>query len=296
MADTKYEEDRRAALVAYLSSGYRGRSPLSQAGIAALGIAGLTSQSAVSRAFNRAINLDYLREAAPILEVDHLKRGDVFGHVERLADMVDLKERLETAAKSEGWARVPQIHGIPVLLDLKESVEKRRRLTRTFFEFAGETVYELVRDCRHIGVSWGETMSNLVSALDERVSGVSEELLHLRTVVPLVGEPPAGVTSEYSSTLLAERLLRCLPRDQRTVERLTLRYVHSFVSDNLARHYCDTDLLLGRERALAYYREVSSYRQIFGSASDDGSVPLVHSLDAIITSLSFDRVPWGFRN
>lgn len=295
MTDSKHEEDRRAALVAYLSSGHRGRQPQSQAAIAGMGLAGLTSQSAVSRAFNRAVQLGYLREAAPLLEVDRLRADNVFEHVEYLDNMVELKERLVATAEVEGWLRVPVVHGIPVRLDLKEPIEKRRRLTQAFFGFAGAIVYGLVRDCRRVGISWGETVSNLVSALDDHVAALPTrpKTSYLVGVAPLVGEPPAGVTSEFSATLLAERLLRALPHDPRAVERLTLRYVHSFVSDDLARHYNSHDLLAGTQRALEYYRAVSSYKKIFGSGKDDDSVPFVQLLDAIITSLSWDGVPWG---
>lgn len=262
-----------------------------------MGLAGLTSQSAVSRAFNRAVQLGYLREAAPLLEVDRLRADDVFEHVEYLDNMVELKERLAVAAETEGWLRVPVVHGIPVRLDLKEPIEKRRRLTQAFFGFAGAIVYGLVRDCRRVGISWGETMSNLVSALDDHVAAlpIKPKSSDLVAVAPLVGEPPAGVTSEFSATLLAERLLRALPHDPKAVERLTLRYVHSFVSDGLARHYNEHDLLAGTQSALAYYREVSSYKKIFGAGKEDDSVPFVQSLDAIITSLSWDGVPWGIR-
>jgi hypothetical protein len=295
MTDNEQEDERRAALVAYLSSGYRGRSPLSQAEIAHLKLAGLASQSAVSRAYNRAIRYGYLKDAAPDLLVERLKRDEVFSHVAHLADMVDFKDRLAASAKAEGWPRIPHVHGIPVYLDLKESLEKRRRLTRAFYGFAGSIVYGLIRDCRRIGVSWGETVSNVVSAIDEQAPRNPDKVRRIEAVVPLIGEPPAGVTSEFSSTLLAERLLRAIPHDSQATERLTLRYVHSFVSDGLAKRYDARDLEVGREAALAYYRDVSSYGKIFGPGTDGGAVPLVQSLDAIVTSLSWDETPWGIR-
>ena len=152
---SRNEGDRCAAIAAYFSSGYQGRQPLSQSAIAELGIDGLTSQSAVSRALQRAITLGYLIETTPTLELRALKRDNVFCYVERLVGPVDLQERLKIAANQEGWKRVPRVHGIPVCLDPEESIEKRRRLTRAFFEFAGLTTHELLRDCKNIGVSCG---------------------------------------------------------------------------------------------------------------------------------------------
>lgn len=288
MKDLTPEDLRRAAVVAYFSSGHRGREPLSQGAIAALKLPGLHNQTAVSRAYRLAEAMKYLEK--PRL-VEALFDEDQQAAVEHYARMDDLRGRLEYAAEREGWPRMPVLHGIPVSVDLSTPADdERQRLVAAFYREAAALVAPLLRGCSRIGVSWGHTVSNLIAALDSIFPDRTTKE-PVRTIVPLVGEPPSGETSEFSSTLLAERLLRALPHDRAKSKSLTLRYVHAFLSDRLARHH-DPDVARGREAARDYYRVVSSYETIFG-LRDGKQAPLVASLDAVITSLSRDGAPWG---
>lgn len=299
MAKESDEERRVAAIAAYLSSGHRKRSPLSQTQIAAMQLPGLASQSTVSRAFITAKKLGYLLDAVPTLGLEQLTKDGVLDHLERFADMTELRGRVERLGTREGWPRVPTIHCIPVRVNMDAPTEDRRRLIQSFFSQVGLVVHDLVKDCRSIGVSWGETLANTISAIEELVPLHASKGRRIHSVVPLVGEPPAGETSEFSSTLLAERLYRVLGGREVTKKRLSLRYVHSFVSDALAEWHVPADHAEGLRRAFEYYNQVSSYREIF-IGTENSSKPdrphqpaLVDSLDAIVTSLSSDRVPWG---
>lgn len=295
MSKPSKDEDRLAAIAAYLSSGHNGRSPLSQAEISDWKLLGLTSQSAVSRALIRARKQGYFRDAAPTLDLKRLDADGVHDDMEHFASMIELSEKVRALATLQEWPRVPELHCIPVRVNMEAATEVRRRDIRSFFEQAGAVVHGLIKDCGAVGVSWGETLSNTISALEERMPPRSSNQRRIRKVVPLVGEPPAGETSEFSSTLLAERLYRALGGAEPAQERYSLRYVHSFISDDLAKVHMESNLSIGRRLAFEYYAQVSSYRKIF-IGTDDGEPrhrPLVDSLDSILTSLSSDGVPWG---
>lgn len=297
-------KEKTAAIAAYLASDYKGRTALKVGQIQKLNLPGLTSQPAVTRALAEAKRLELIRFPDPELLEEGLRKHELLEYVLEFEDQGHLRDLVRKVAIEQKWPHVPTVHRIPVRAPFnrdKMLEGEYQRQMNAFFRLAALVVSEQIARCKHVGVSWGQTLENLVRALEQDPPPTTS----VDMVIPLVGDPPAGETSAFSSNLLAERLHRALHPNSAKAQRFSLRFVHSFVSDAIVQWHLGRapknaqDVQRGLRKAIDYYCEVSSYRDIFIGPGGGTPAPrarthaLVETLDAVVTSLSPDDRPWG---
>lgn len=158
-----------------------------------------------------------------------------------------------------------------------------------FANAAAPTVRQLlaavVGNC---GVTWGQSIGALISALERMPAGPN--VPQGTQVVPLCGDTFGGKgTSLNSSSALSQRLARVLNRDE--PPQLSLALLPAFVP---------AEFTSAEQRAIwKLIDKIEAYREIFGKKSaqsePSGQSPhLAGSLNAIISGISRDGEPFGF--
>lgn len=153
-----------------------------------------------------------------------------------------------------------------------------------FAHNASSYLKDLLAEVNVIGVTWGNTLSNLVDALARRYSYTP-----LRTpkfFVPLCAELLGVASEQYHSTMIADRLNEIV--NKRKSEHLSLSGIPAFIPKYLAARELDEDKI-----ALLWdiVKDSNNYRAIF--VEFENEEPFINKLDCILTSLGPIDAPFG---
>lgn len=156
--------------------------------------------------------------------------------------------------------------------DIKDPQEYPERL-RSFGRAAAGRIRELLRHARTVGVTWGNTLSQMIEGLASSSSHKQEPAIQFVPVcAELVRLEDTGI--EYSSSRLAHRLSEVINHKQ--VEQLSLTGIPAFLPRYHGRERKDVELLH------KYLIDNSpSYKKIF----TDSELRLVERVDTVLTSV-----------
>ena len=260
------DRDFQAQKAAYL----RAQHQLSQAEIAS--ILGRISQSHVSRLLTRAEEMGCLVTELHFVEDDIPEEALV--QIHRLL----VPRKLEAALQHFGALHNVEPPSVRVFDSVTESttpqamVLRRKRLARA----AAGSIEELLRDSRHLGVTWGHTVSEITI----RLSSLMKQTRPRRTikVVPVCAELIGLAAPEFSSSRLAGRLNDTLNSQQG--ESLSLTGLPAYIP----RRYKASKVRVLHE----YISDIGSYQKIFAQPR-----PLIGQLDTLLTSVGSSEVPVG---
>lgn len=153
-----------------------------------------------------------------------------------------------------------------------------------FAHNASSYLKDLLAEVNIIGVTWGNTLSNLVDALARRDSYTPS--LVPKFFVPLCAELLGVASEQYHSTMIADRLNEIVNKIKS--EHLSLSGISAFIPKYLATRELDKD-----EIALLWdiVKDSHNYRAIFVEFEDEE--PFINKLDCILTSLGPIDAPFG---
>jgi DNA-binding transcriptional regulator LsrR (DeoR family) len=162
------------------------------------------------------------------------------------------------------------------------------REPNSFFDSASRLIWNLLGSAEIIGITWGRTLSLLLSSARRgRYTSPFEGHSKQPTVIPLCGESLATARpSSLSSSTLAQGFGELLT-NQPKQSYLSLGMIPIFFPGPEA--FNAAELRAGR-KLLSYS---AAYREIFdGDATNNA--PLAKRLDAVVTSISRINCPFGY--
>jgi DNA-binding transcriptional regulator LsrR (DeoR family) len=179
---------------------------------------------------------------------------------------------------------VPVVHIYPSNSTLTSVAAWRHRIDE-FSKACAMDVLGVLEKASVIGVSWGDMVASSIAAIGKAPIDRRAANQHVRTIVPLLGEPLGSSITQHSSSVLAARLEEALYPDLESgrEHRLSLAPVPALIPADM------TELEIGAIKNLI--SRISAYREIFGkdgggSTGENESTPLIHRIDAVLTSLS----------
>ncbi|MGA7342881.1 MAG: hypothetical protein WBX18_19925 [Terracidiphilus sp.] len=188
--------------------------------------------------------------------------------------------------------RVPTLHVYPCRTrNTLEPTWQHRILM--FSNDCAEDLLKVLGSASVIGVAWGVMIANAVDAMQRTQADRGEPLQSDQTIIPLLGEPLGLTTTQHSSSVLASKLAGILNPRLKPENILSLAPVPAFIPANMTKAEIRAiRKLIGR---------ITAYRKIYGageseSQGEEKSVPWIHCVDAILTSISTEEKPLGFDN
>lgn len=161
----------------------------------------------------------------------------------------------------------------------------------SFAHNASSYLKDLLAEVNVIGVTWGNTLSNLVDALVRRYSYTPSRTP--KSFVPLCAELLGVASEQYHSTMIADRLNEIV--NKRKSEHLSLSGISAFIPRYLAGNELDKDQIeLDKDQIALLWKIVkdsSNYRAIF--VEFENEEPFINKLDCILTSLGPIDAPSG---
>ncbi len=239
------------------------------------------SQATVSRLLNESRN-EYLRE-----EVRFLKEkldDETMERVLHRASRKRLGNELHKVAELYAGVRGPVLRVFPSG-GHDEAVDNWEKRLQEFSREAAPFVKDALLRANLCGISWGLTLSGVVSALQKLSTPPPREHDPVQ-VVPLCGELLGELTTNSSSSNLAAALEKFLNGSNR--QTLSLSMVPAFIPGGFTK----TQL----EGVWKLIGLVKAYSQIFGEPlpKNTSQAPLAERLDMVLTSVGRSENPLGF--
>ncbi|QQS20929.1 MAG: hypothetical protein IPL87_05320 [Candidatus Moraniibacteriota bacterium] len=153
-----------------------------------------------------------------------------------------------------------------------------------FSHNAASYLQDLFAEVNTIGITWGNTLSNLVDALARRYSYTP--LREPKVFVPLCAELLGMASEQHHSTMIADRLNEIV--NKRNGEHLSLSGIAAFIPRVVKNKKLSEENI---ELLWNFVRDSRSYRDIFEEFK--GEEPFVDRLDCILTSISPLNEPLG---
>lgn len=150
-----------------------------------------------------------------------------------------------------------------------------------FAHNASNYLQDLLAEINIVGVTWGNTLSSLVDALEKKYSYT--EYRDKKIFVPLCAELIGVASEQYHSTMIADRLNEIV--NKRKAEHLSLSGVPAFIPKH------SNGRILKKEEFQFLWEIVNysnNYRNIF-----KGDESFVNKLDCILTSIGPINEPFG---
>lgn len=196
-----------------------------------------------------------------------------------------ISENLERLQSKFHLDFVPKVRVFPTpyLSSSKETFSLR---TEEFGHAAAGCAEELLRQStRRIGVSWGTTVANLVSAM-EMLGCAAPRKRNPIMFLPLSGEPLGMATTHFSASTLAGRLNELLNGSK--------KFAHSLaaVPALIPKSFSTKDVTIIRR----FITHVEAYKDIFygGSGGSAQNEPLIETIDTVITSVGAAETTLGW--
>lgn len=268
---------------AYLSC--KGAQPQEIAKILNIGIA------SVYRAIKEAVDSKLISPQPPIFVRSRVE-PDVMAEVEVLAGAGKATELLGELGVKLGLP-VPTVQVVNSGLDatIPDGDAGMRALER-FGAEAAALVRQIVEAGNVCGVSWGQTISAVVSGIERSLLASPRDEGDSRFInfVPVVGEFPGTLPTQTSASSLALRLTHAFNREKAAGHSYSLAGLPALIPADFG-----SDEIAVVDR-LAY--RTHAYRAIFGadaarSHREDEDPPLINRLDSVLTSVGPSGQPFG---